>query len=72
MVHDRVTLRGSGSADDPCLGSVVATADAGRDPLDASRTAMNTDERDLIHAYWRAANYLAVGQIYLYDNPLLR
>jgi xylulose-5-phosphate/fructose-6-phosphate phosphoketolase len=25
-----------------------------------------------IDAYWRAANYLAVGQIYLYDNPLLR
>jgi xylulose-5-phosphate/fructose-6-phosphate phosphoketolase len=25
-----------------------------------------------IHAYWRAANYLAVGQIYLQDNPLLR
>ena len=23
-------------------------------------------------AYWRAANYLSVGQIYLYDNPLLR
>ncbi len=23
-------------------------------------------------AYWRAANYLAVGQIYLYDNPLLK
>ena len=22
-------------------------------------------------AYWRAANYLSVGQIYLYDNPLL-
>ena len=31
--------------------------------------------RDLLHrmdAYWRAANYLSVGQIYLYDNPLLR
>ncbi len=27
---------------------------------------------DLIHAYWRAANYLSVGQIYLLDNPLLR
>ena len=29
---------------------------------------------DLLHkmdAYWRAANYLSVGQIYLYDNPLL-
>lgn len=25
-----------------------------------------------IHAYWRAANYLSVGQIYLMDNPLLR
>ncbi|MYS19277.1 xylulose-5-phosphate/fructose-6-phosphate phosphoketolase [Streptomyces sp. DvalAA-14] len=30
---------------------------------------------DLLHAmdaYWRAANYLSVGQLYLYDNPLLR
>jgi xylulose-5-phosphate/fructose-6-phosphate phosphoketolase len=27
---------------------------------------------DKIDAYWRAANYLSVGQIYLYDNPLLR
>jgi xylulose-5-phosphate/fructose-6-phosphate phosphoketolase len=25
-----------------------------------------------MHAYWRAANYLSVGQIYLYENPLLR
>src|SRR5476649_1009105 len=25
-----------------------------------------------IHAYWRAANYLSVCQIYLYDNPLLK
>lgn len=29
-------------------------------------------ELELIHAYWRAANYLSVGQIYLLDNPLLR
>ena len=31
-------------------------------------------ERDvaLLDAYWRAANYLSVGQIYLLDNPLLR
>jgi xylulose-5-phosphate/fructose-6-phosphate phosphoketolase len=27
---------------------------------------------ETIDAYWRAANYLSVGQIYLYDNPLLR
>jgi xylulose-5-phosphate/fructose-6-phosphate phosphoketolase len=32
------------------------------------------EEQDLrrIDAYWRAANYLSVGQIYLLDNPLLR
>jgi xylulose-5-phosphate/fructose-6-phosphate phosphoketolase len=23
-------------------------------------------------AYWRAANYLSVGQLYVYDNPLLK
>jgi xylulose-5-phosphate/fructose-6-phosphate phosphoketolase len=30
------------------------------------------DELRAIDAYWRAANYLSVGQIYLLDNPLLR
>jgi len=29
-------------------------------------------ELERIHAYWRAANYLAIGQIYLLDNPLLQ
>jgi xylulose-5-phosphate/fructose-6-phosphate phosphoketolase len=29
-------------------------------------------ELDRLDAYWRAANYLSVGQIYLLDNPLLR
>ena len=33
---------------------------------------LNADELADIHAYWRAANYLSVGQIFLYDNPLLR
>lgn len=27
---------------------------------------------DKMHRYWQAANYLSVGQIYLYDNPLLK
>ncbi len=31
-----------------------------------------TDDFALLDAYWRAANYLSVGQIYLLDNPLLR
>ncbi|WP_322762866.1 phosphoketolase family protein [Frankia sp. Cr2] len=33
---------------------------------------MSPDELRRVHAYWRAANYLSVGQIYLLDNPLLR
>jgi xylulose-5-phosphate/fructose-6-phosphate phosphoketolase len=34
----------------------------------------SNEQRDLsaVDAYWRAANYLSVGQIYLLDNPLLR
>src|SRR3954465_8747272 len=33
---------------------------------------LDPDELRLIDAWWRAANYLSVGQIYLLDNPLLR
>ncbi len=33
---------------------------------------LTTEELRKIDAYWRAANYLSVGQIYLYANPLLR
>src|SRR5215218_1458504 len=33
---------------------------------------LKDDELRRIHAYWRACNYLSVGQIYLLDNPLLR
>jgi xylulose-5-phosphate/fructose-6-phosphate phosphoketolase len=34
--------------------------------------ALSGDELALLNAYWRAANYLSVGQIYLLDNPLLK
>src|SRR5580704_7641325 len=34
--------------------------------------ALSDNERRLMDAWWRAANYLSVGQIYLYDNPLLK
>src|SRR6202050_4676936 len=33
---------------------------------------LSTEELRKMQAYWRAANYLSVGQIYLYANPLLR
>jgi xylulose-5-phosphate/fructose-6-phosphate phosphoketolase len=36
------------------------------------QVALGADELRGLDAYWRAANYLSVGQIYLMDNPLLR
>src|SRR5260370_37484351 len=35
-------------------------------------TELTDTDTDLLDAYWRAANYLSAGQIYLLDNPLLR
>jgi xylulose-5-phosphate/fructose-6-phosphate phosphoketolase len=43
-----------------------------RSPLNVSPEPLSQQELRQIHAYWRAANYLSVGQIYLYANPLLR
>ena len=37
-----------------------------------AREALSDVELELLDGYWRAANYLSVGQIYLLDNPLLR
>ncbi len=33
---------------------------------------LTQDQLHKVNAYWRASNYLLVGQIYLYDNPLLK
>ena len=38
----------------------------------SSAKTLMPEQLDKIHAYWRAANFLSVGQIYLCDNPLLR
>ena len=38
----------------------------------SKKKPLSSDLLKNIHAYWRAANYLSVGQIYLYDNPLLK
>jgi len=40
--------------------------------LKAIKGPLSEDELRRMNAYWRAANYLSVGQIYLLDNPLLR
>jgi xylulose-5-phosphate/fructose-6-phosphate phosphoketolase len=40
--------------------------------MKAETKTLSPDLLRKMHAYWRAANYLSVGQIYLYDNPLLK
>ncbi len=40
-------------------------------PKQPSKT-LSQEQVKLMNAYWRAANYLSVGQIYLLDNPLLK
>src|SRR5438067_7424872 len=56
----------------PREGSLMATAaSAGSTRPHESDEPLSTEELRKMHAYWRAANYLSVGQIYLYGNPLL-
>lgn len=38
----------------------------------STKKPLSADELKLMNLYWRAANYLSVGQIYLLDNPLLK
>ena len=45
---------------------------AEREVTHAGKTPLSAKELELMHAYWRACNYLAVGMIYLKDNPLLK
>ena len=41
-------------------------------PPAKGKGALEPNEWRQLDAYWRAANYLSVGQIYLYANPMLR
>src|SRR5947199_9525099 len=51
---------------------VMATpAPVGSAKSSESQQPLSKEELRTMNAYWRAANYLSVGQIYLYENPLL-
>src|SRR5215210_1622195 len=50
-------------------GTAIATKSTGSD---RKSSPVSDDELSRIDAWWRAANYLSVGQIYLLDNPLLK
>ncbi len=49
----------------------TATKDAAGNGVSGGVGPLTAAELDVLDAYWRAANYLSVGQIYLMDNPLL-
>jgi xylulose-5-phosphate/fructose-6-phosphate phosphoketolase len=51
---------------------MASTVPAGAAKLIESRQPLSQEELRKMQAYWRAANYLSVGQIYLYANPLLQ
>jgi xylulose-5-phosphate/fructose-6-phosphate phosphoketolase len=51
------------------MSSIAPLAPAWRARADSP---VSPDDIDRIDAWWRAANYLSIGQIYLLDNPLLR
>src|ERR1700731_4487853 len=50
----------------------MAPASAAESAKTRSHQTLSPEELRKMHAYWRAANYLSVGQIYLYANPLLQ
>jgi hypothetical protein len=48
----------------------TATSGGSTNPAESNQP-LSSEELRKMNAYWRAANYLSVGQIYLYANPLL-
>jgi len=57
---------------DVTISSAVEDGDAPSPPEAALAGPLSAELLDRMHHYWRAANYLTVGQIYLRDNALLR
>jgi xylulose-5-phosphate/fructose-6-phosphate phosphoketolase len=51
---------------------MASAASAGSASPSQPGQPLSSEELRKMHAYWRAANYLSVGQIYLFANPLLR
>jgi xylulose-5-phosphate/fructose-6-phosphate phosphoketolase len=68
----RVFLRPATNGFDASGGSAMASATVGSAKPQQSKQPLSEEELRKMHAYWRAANYLSVGQIYLYANPLLQ
>ena len=57
---------------DATLSTAIADDGKPHPRVSAPTGPLTPDMLDKINRYWRAANYLCIGQIYLFENPLLR
>jgi xylulose-5-phosphate/fructose-6-phosphate phosphoketolase len=62
----------SGFIFDVSLSTAVAANGKNEERVPMPKGPLSTEMLDKMNRYWRAANYLCIGQIYLFDNPLLR
>ncbi|MGD1082701.1 MAG: hypothetical protein ABR881_30675, partial [Candidatus Sulfotelmatobacter sp.] len=57
---------------DAALSTAVAANDQRQTTIPNPKGPLTPDMLDKMNRYWHAANYLCIGQIYLFENPLLR
>ena len=57
---------------DPALSTAIAANGKRAASVPVPDGPLTPDALDKLHRYWCAANYLCIGQIYLFENPLLR
>jgi xylulose-5-phosphate/fructose-6-phosphate phosphoketolase len=62
----------SGFIFDVSLSTAVAADGKNEERAPKPKGPLSPEMLDKMNRYWRAANYLCIGQIYLFDNPLLR
>jgi len=62
----------SGFIFDVSLSTAVAADGKNEERAPMPKGPLSPEMLDKMNRYWRAANYLCIGQIYLFDNPLLR
>ncbi len=62
----------SGFIFDVSLSTAVAADGKNEERAPKPKGPLSPEMLDKVNRYWRAANYLCIGQIYLFDNPLLR
>ena len=62
----------SGFIFDVSLSTAIAANGKSEERAPKPKGPLSPEMLDKMNRYWRAANYLCIGQIYLFDNPLLR